>query len=707
MNERRATRRGTIVARGFGVLVAAALIGAAIWFWILRRHEPPLEPGWASVTFTLAGDGIPGMRDGPPGAVRLSDPFGIAVASDGTIYVADAGESQRIRRLAPDGSLSTLAGSIQGYSDGTGPAAWFNTPSGLAIDSAGNLFLADTGNNAIRRITREGEVSTAAGDRFPGYRDGTAAEARFNGPVGVAVDAAGRVIVADTYNDRIRAIERDGRVITIAGEGRPGAIDGPSDAARFDTPSGVAVDRAGNIYVADTGNGVVRMISPAGLVSTVGPQPADGLFRPIGIAVDPDGLIYVTDDRGRILEITQATAVRTVAGSTSGFADGPGEDARFRSLAGLALAAPGRLIVADPRNALIRLVAARSQLELRLPGPPYLHPQFNAGAFAMQPLLWPLAPMEGPYEITGTLGELRGGDGTERFHSGMDVHAPEGTLVRAVRSAVVTAPLSTSDFGTLNESVRIGPVAYIHTRVGRHPDGRILDERFLPSYDENGQMMRLRIRRGVRFHAGEAIGTVNNFNHVHLNVGWPGEELNPLDFRLVHFADTVRPTIARGGIQILSDDGRRLTQRKKGRLIVDGIVQVVVDAWDQVNGNKPGRRLGLYRLGYQVLNRDGSPAPGFEKPRETIRFDRLLAGSDAPRVVYASGSGIPFFGTRRTRFLYLVTNTLQGGVAAQGRWDTTQLPPGDYIVRVLAVDVEGNEATANRDLPVTVIRPGS
>jgi hypothetical protein len=195
----------------------------------------------------------------------------------------------------------------------------------------------------------------------------------------------------------------------------------------------------------------------------------------------------------------------------------------------------------------------------------------------------------------------------------------------------------------------------------------------------------VRAKRGAEFRTGDVIGTVNPFNHVHLNVGWPGEEINPLTFRLPQFEDHVRPTIARGGVLLYDEQFHPLTRRERGRAIVSGRVQVVVDAWDQADGSRPNRRLGLYELGYQVLNRDGSPAAGFEQPRITIRYDRLNADSDAPRLVYAAGSGIPFYGQRRTRFLYVVTNTYQGGLASPGTWDTTTLPPGDYTLRVRAM----------------------
>jgi hypothetical protein len=167
----------------------------------------------------------------------------------------------------------------------------------------------------------------------------------------------------------------------------------------------------------------------------------------------------------------------------------------------------------------------------------------------------------------------------------------------------------------------------------------------------------------------------------------------------------VRPTIARGGVRVLDDLGQPFTRRLRGRVVISGRVQIVVDAWDQVDGNRPSRRLGLFELGYQVLNRDGTPATGFEAVRPTLRFDRLANDPLAATLAYAPGSGIPFYRGRRTRFLYLVTNRLDGGIAAPGVWDTSTLPAGDYIIRAWAADVRGNTATANRDLPVTIAGP--
>ena len=125
--------------------------------------------------------------------------------------------------------------------------------------------------------------------------------------------------------------------------------------------------------------------------------------------------------------------------------------------------------------------------------------------------------------------------------------------------------------------------------------------------------------------------------------------------------------------------------------MVSGRVRIVVDAYDQVDGNPARRRLGVFRLGYQVLRADGTPAPGFETPRITIDFTRLPQDTRAPALVYAPGSGIPVYGTRRTRFLYTVTNTVRDGIAEEGEWDTTTLEPGRYTVRIYAADARATK----------------
>jgi sugar lactone lactonase YvrE len=700
VDERRKRRRGRGAAYAGLIAISLGVGGALVWGNWAPARPRPLDPNWVATTTVLAGDGRDGVKDGRADEARFSDPFGVAVGSDGTVYITDAGDAQRIRAISPDGLVRTVAGSTRGFADGIGSTARFDTPSGLAIGPQGTIYVADTANNAIRRIDSHGEVSTIAGDTVPGYRDGPGPAARFNGPMGLAVDPDGRIIVADTYNDRIRIVDRSGTVRTLAG-GDPGLADGEGGSARFQTPCAIALDAAGNIHVADTGNGTLRVIDRTGRVTTTAIEEA--AIAPIGIAVDGDGSRYLTDERGRVFELSAAGTLRVLAGSASGFRDGEGTGAQFRSPAGVAIAAPGRLIVADAGNALVRLITARARAEFRPPASPLIAPGFDVDRFAMTPLLWPIAPMEGPFEIAGTSGEARGIEGAERFHAGIDVRANEGTLVSAVRDGVVASAIAANGFGTLTESVRIGPLAYVHLRVGRYQSGEPLpDDRFAPVYDTGHAVVAMRVKRGARFATGDVIGSVNNFNHVHLNVGWPGEELNPLAFRLVRFEDHRPPTIAR--VRLLDELGQPIPRRIRGRFFVRGAVQIVVDAWDTTDGNKPGRRLGVYELGYQVLERSGRPAPGFGEPRDTLRFDRIVADPAAVRTVYAPGSGIPFYGQRRTRFLYIVSNTFHDGVAAPGMWDTSTLAPGDYILRILAADINGNVAAKNRDVPVTVAR---
>ncbi len=689
-------------------LALLALAGAGVTFVRLRARPAPLATNWTANVHTLAGDGTRGTVDGPAERARFSEPFGIAVSGD-AIFVSDAGDAHRIRRLGADGVVTTIAGDGPGFANGPGRDARFRTPSGLAVDAAGGIIIADTGNHAIRRLSPEGMVTTLAGNGEPGHRDGPVEDAQFDGPIGVVVDAAGRILVADTYNDRIRAILPGGRVVTLAGGGPPGWRDGPAAGSAFDTPSDVAVDAAGSVYVADTGNDAVRVISSRGDVATIVPGGSGAsVWRPVGIDVSPAGVAYVTDGRGRVVEIHPEAGVRHLAGGAPGFADGPGEAARFREPAGLAWVADGQFVVADSVNALVRVVAAPGRTGFRPPASPRLAPRFDAERFAWVPLLWPLDPMAGSHEIAGTMGEARGeaaGGGPERFHAGIDIREAVGTPVRVVRDAVVSRPVATGSTGSLNEWLTLGPVTYVHVRVGRnHLDAPLDPRRFVITGQGRDEDLRVRVRRGTTFRTGDLLGTVNRFAHVHLNVGWLGEEHNPLKFRLPYFRDSVAPTIPRGGIRLFDDAGRQFTRVDRRRTVVFGRVNITVEAYDQVDGNLARRRLGLFRLGYQVLDAGGHPVAGFEQPRITQAFARLGADPEAPLLAYAGGSGIPFYGARVTRFIYQVTNEFRDGVASRGAWDTRALPPGDYTVRIVAADIAGNEALANRDLPVVVVR---
>jgi hypothetical protein len=309
-----------------------------------------------------------------------------------------------------------------------------------------------------------------------------------------------------------------------------------------------------------------------------------------------------------------------------------------------------------------------------------------------------VSPFTGTHEIAGSFGEVRGERG-ERFHRGIDVRVEQGTRVHAVRDGIVSSPISNGGVGALDEWLRLGDLAYVHIRAGRTRTALLDSSRFAANYDGR-KLTRLRVKRGARFAAGDLIGTVNRFNHVHMNVGWPGEEHNPLLFRLVNFEDTVAPTIPGDGIDVYDESWRLQTARVQNRLLLAGRVRVVIDAWDQADDNTPSRRLAPYTLGYQILNADGSPAPGFETRRPSLRFDRLEPNPEASHSVYGAGSGIPFYGNRRTRYLYIVTNRLDRGQVAEGFLDTGRMAPGNYILRGWAADVSGN--VVERDLPVTI-----
>ena len=211
----------------------------------------------AGVVTRLAGSGVPTFADGTGTGASFISPYGVAVNASGTIYVADRG-NHRIRQITSAGVVTTLAGSTQGYADGTGTSALFNYPDGVAVDSAGTIYVADTSNHRIRKITSAGVVTTLAGST-QGYADGTGTSALFSNPSGVAVDASGTIYVADQSNNRIRKITSAGVVTTLAGS-TLGYADGTGTIALFMKPTGVAVDASGTIYVADQNNFRIRKI---------------------------------------------------------------------------------------------------------------------------------------------------------------------------------------------------------------------------------------------------------------------------------------------------------------------------------------------------------------------------------------------------------------------------------------------------------------
>ena len=314
---------------------------------------------------TLAGQASRGSADGTGSAARFCEPYGAAVDAQGNVYVADT-QNHTIRRITPAGVVTTFAGLAgePGATNGTGGAARFNQPLGVAVDASGTVYVADTFNHLIRKITPAGEVTTLAGSAATiGATDGTGTAARFNQPTGVAVTPAGDIIVADSNNSTIRQITPTGSVTTVAGlAGQSGSDDGTGSAARFYQPMSVAVDAAGNIFVADTNNFTIRRISTAAVVTTVAGSvgktgSADGVgsaarfFGPRGVAAGPAGQILVADlFNCAVRSIAPDGTVTTLAGKAGGpigWADGTGANAQFGYLAGVAADRNGNAYVVD------------------------------------------------------------------------------------------------------------------------------------------------------------------------------------------------------------------------------------------------------------------------------------------------------------------------------------------------------------------------
>ncbi|HYP25363.1 MAG TPA: NHL repeat-containing protein [Blastocatellia bacterium] len=721
-----------ILATGGGIFLFAYLA-------LKTKPVPTLRDGVGVVT-TLAGAGRPGLEDGPKREAMFRDPFGIAADEDGNVIVSDAGASNRIRRITPAGAVETIAGSEEGFSDGAASSASFNTPSGIAVDADGNIIIADTSNNRIRRLDRKGQVSTISGSGRAGYRDGPALEAEFDGPMGVTVDEGGNILVADAYNDRIRRITPEGEVSTVAGSGVQGFLDGPSGDAKFDTPCGVAADQHGNVFVSDSGNDRVRKVTRQGEVITIaGGERTEGgapwneasLDKPIGLAMTHDGFLFVASEGGQVHRISPEGEISLFAGSRSGYADGPGALAKFNGPSGIAVDRKGNVYVTDTQNYLVRQIAQASPASVTTSEaepvifhqPPTDNPDNSAeDPDPIVPLLsaeslgigatfpWPLNPQDQAHEVTGVFGEARGAPGgvaLHHLHSGLDVRGNMGESVVSVLDEKVSSPVPAWGLESTNEGIRIGVMSYIHIRVGRDVKSQVRPgERFRPAYDSaSGALSAIRVRRGTRFRVGDFIGTLNRLYHVHMNLGPWNAQANPIFIPFVGFKDTVAPVIEPRGIEVADASGNVLTEKRDGRLLVRGDVDIVVTAYDRVDGNAAGRKLGLYRAGYQLLKEDGTPLRGYEQPLVNMEFNRMPGGDEATFVTFARGSGVSAYGTP-TKFKYIITNRVRDGEAREGSLQTPRIPSGRYLIKVFAEDFAGNRAVGEEtELAVIIDNP--
>ncbi len=347
------------------------------------------RPQGYTFTHFAGAPGGPGVADGPGPMARFNGPQGVAADTSGVLYVADGG-NHTIRKISPTGVVTTFAGcpGVSGSDDGLGAAARFNHPVGVAVDPSGTLYVADCGNNTIRRISPAGVVTTCAGLALvQGTNDGIGSTASFNSPQGVTVDHSGNVYVADSWNDTIRKITPAGEVTTISGSpGAPGADDGVGNAARFNSPCGIAVDQSGTLYVADSLNETIRKISSGGQVTTLaglagaagsddGVGNAARFNYPVALALDASGVLYVADMwNSSIRAITPAGEVTTFAGAATswGSADGTGAAAQFYGPFGVAVDPAGNVYVADSDNQAIRKLSPSAVVTTFAGAPPGL-----------------------------------------------------------------------------------------------------------------------------------------------------------------------------------------------------------------------------------------------------------------------------------------------------------------------------------------------
>ncbi|HXE42859.1 MAG TPA: NHL repeat-containing protein [Candidatus Baltobacteraceae bacterium] len=315
---------------------------------------------------------VAGAANGAGTNALFSDPAAIVADTNGNFFVADS-QNHAIRKITTNGVVTTFAGQlgISGSGNGTGTGAQFNSPSGLAFDNSGNLFVSDTGNHLIRKISSAGVVTTVAGiDGQSGFADGATGSALFDSPLGIAVATNGMIFVADSGNHVIRQIS-GGTVSTFAGNpGNWGSVNGSGTNAQFNSPCGLAFDSRGNLFVADANNETIRKITTNGIVTTfAGAAGVDGTadgnlilarFRgPAELKFDRKGNLFVADSFNQtIRKISTNGIVSTVSGAAGifGSMNGVNGQGRFYNPYGLAFGTDGSLLVADTYNELIRIV---------------------------------------------------------------------------------------------------------------------------------------------------------------------------------------------------------------------------------------------------------------------------------------------------------------------------------------------------------------
>jgi sugar lactone lactonase YvrE len=355
------------------LLITMAAIGAGI----AAHAQTPLITTVAGSTSGYSGDG------GAATAAKLNYPVAVALADSGKLYIADK-LNNCVRKVSPTGKIATVAGSATGGYSGDGgaaTAALLNTPTGVVVDTAKNLYIADQGNNCIRKVSAAGIITTYAGNGTAGFAGdgGAATAAQFSSPAALAIDAAGNIFVADMGNNRIRKVSATGIITTVAGSSAMGGYSGDGYAAtiaQLNAPTGVAVTSGGRIYISDQGNNRIRMVSIVGIITTVagngttgysgdgGPALSAQLRYPAGVAATDSGYIYIAEgNNNAIRKVDLSGVITTIAGDGGSGLTGDGgaaTAARLSAPNSLIVDSVGRIYVADAGNNRVRKIAKKA-----------------------------------------------------------------------------------------------------------------------------------------------------------------------------------------------------------------------------------------------------------------------------------------------------------------------------------------------------------
>jgi sugar lactone lactonase YvrE len=372
---------------GVGVALVAAVVATGA-----------LGVSGSDTITTIAGSGVQGFSGdgGPAVGAQLYAPEGVAVDGARNVYIADAGNNNRVRKVSPGGTITTIAGGGSapgpGWGDG-GPAtsAQLRGPNWVAVDGQGNVYISDFFNSRVRKVNPGGTITAFAGTGTQGFSGdgGPATSARLLGPQGVAVDKQGNVYIVDGNGDRVRKVNTGGTITTFAGTGIRGfsGDGGPATSARLNNPEGVAVDGAGNVYIADLQNGRVRKVSPGGTITTLagggsafgdgGPATSARVRSPYGVAVDGQGNVYIADRIDhRVRTVSPGGTISTFAGTgAGGFSGdgGPATSAQVFAPWGMAVDGQGNVYIGDDQNRRVRKVSKASvvaALKVTLGGAP-------------------------------------------------------------------------------------------------------------------------------------------------------------------------------------------------------------------------------------------------------------------------------------------------------------------------------------------------